>query len=125
MTRPVMEHSDPLRIPGVTNPAESTLGDILDNEDISCTGCTHYHLHVPLHPLSMGLVTEIALSELATGFRCSDDGSTKIGSLENSYPDSDLSQLPVPGYDFSAHHARIPLYIPSIDRVPTNSNCAT
>ena len=50
--------------------------------------------------------------ELATQFRRADDGSTKIGSLENSYPDSDLSQLPVPGYDFSAHHTRIPLYIP-------------
>ena len=60
-----------------------------------------------------------------TQFRRADDGSTKIGSLQNSYPDSDLSQLPVPGYDFSAHHTRIPLYIPSIDRVPTNSNCAT
>ena len=25
VTRPVVEHSDPLRIPGVTNPVESTL----------------------------------------------------------------------------------------------------
>ena len=46
-----------------------------------------------------GYVAESALFHLATAFRCSGDASTKIGSLENSHPDSALSQWAVPDSD--------------------------
>ena len=47
----------------------------------------------------MGFVAQSALFHLATAIRCSDDASTKIGSLENSHLDSALSQWAIPESD--------------------------
>ena len=73
----------------------------------------------------MGYRPESALFQLATRFRRSDDGSTKISSLENSYLDSVSSAYTLPEYVFSDHHIRIQLWIQSIYRVPTFSNRST
>ena len=75
--------------------------------------------------IDLGISTESALFQLATRFRRSDDGSTKISSLENSYLDSVSSAYTLPEYVFSDHHIRIQLWIQSIYRVPTFSNRST
>eukprot|EP01043_Picozoa_sp_COSAG02_P038147 COSAG02_NODE_2921_length_7747_cov_9.003400_5_plen_90_part_00 len=52
--------------------------------------------------LLKGFRPQIALFDLATAFRCSEDTPTMIGSMEGSLPDSALSQRAIPGSDFSS-----------------------
>ena len=83
------------------------------------------HTNTVQYTSSMGYRPESALFQLATRFWRSDDGSTKISSLGNSYLDSVSSAYTLPEYVFSDHHIRIQLWIQSIYRVPTFSNRST